>query len=174
MVEDTTKATPNLLLKRQEDQELRIYFFIGERIVSPFAPLMPQARKAQAQKQIFYVVAFKLEEAFETAKIKGQGFNLFYTAQNPTVREFLHELELESLAYQALQERPVKPKVEEKKPEEIKKVEPAEIKLTLASLDFEKFRAGLLFCANEADIIYQNPEDREILKKIISGLGYAK
>ena len=132
-----------------------------------FPPVAPTSK--QPTKRIFYVVGFKLEEAFETVKIKAGNFNLTFTGQSPTVREFLHELELESLAYETLMKTKALPPKEEKKEE--KKTE--EIKLRPAQLKFEDFRAGLLFCVNETEIIYQNPEDKETLIRIISGLSYA-
>ena len=167
MTEEITQTKPNILLKRQEDQELRIYFFIGDR--PQMNMMMPPGTRPQADRRVIYVAGFKLEEAFETAKMKGNGFNLLYTAQNPTVREFLHELELESLAIQALKERP-KVKVEDPLPQPAK--EPVKVELSPKQFSFEKFRSGLLFCANEKDIIYESPEDQEVLKKIISGLSY--
>ena len=165
MTEEVTQSKPNILLKRKEEQDLRIYFFIGDRPNS-FIP----GQRPQADKRVIYVVGFKLEEAFETAKIKGEGFNLLFTAQNPTVREFLHELELESLAYEALANFKPALKVEAKKEESVK--EPVKIDLSPVQMNFETFRSGLLFCANERTIIYENPEDQEVLKKIIGGLKY--
>jgi len=162
MADEVIESKPNILLKRQEDQELRIYFFIGDRPNS-FLP----GQRPQADKKVIYVVGFKLEEAFETAKIKGEGFNLLFTAQGPTIREFLCELELESLAYQVLKERPIQKK-------ELAREEPVRINLSPAQMSFETFKAGLLFCANESDVIYQKPEDRETLKQILNGVSYGK
>jgi len=161
MVDEVVESKPNILLKRKEEQELRIYFFVGDRPTA-FLP----GQRSQSDKRVIYVTGFKLEDAFELAKMKGEGFNLLFTAQNPTVREFLHELELEALAHQALKEKPY---VMKEKPAE----EPRKI-LSPIQMSFEKFRAGLLFCASEADVIYQKPEDRETLKEIIAGLSYGK
>lgn len=158
MKEEIT-AKPNILLKRKEDQELRIYFFIGERPTS----LLP-GQRSQSDKRVISVTGFKLEDAFELAKVKGNGFNLIFTSQSPTVREFLHELELESLAHQASKE---KPRIEVKRDP---LPQPAKQEISPAQLDFNQFKAGLLFCANEKKIIYQGPKDKEDLKRIISGL----
>lgn len=169
MEKEKTATKPNILMKRQEDQELRIYFFIGNK---PVMVNLQSSQPTQPETKVFYVVAFKLEEAFDLVKVKGEGFNMVYTAQNPTVREFLHELELESLAFELLEkEKPKTLEVEEKEPA---KKEPVDIKidLTPAKVNFEKFKAELLYCANEKTIIYQNKEDKEILKQIVSGLRY--
>ena len=171
-MEDTTKTTPNILLKRQEEQDLRIYFFIGNsppQMANPFMPGSPPAQSDRPSSQVFYVVAFKLEEAFELAKVKGVGYNLLFTAQSPTVREFLHELEIESLAHEALAKSKDLPKEEKK---ELPPPLPSPAILEPKEMNFETFKAGLLFCANESNIIYQNPEDKEALKQIISGLSY--
>ena len=151
MAEEIIEQKPNIILTRQEDQELRIYFFIGEKAYS-------------LEKKTVYVAGFKLEDAFELAKIKGDGFSLLYTLQNPTVREFLHELDLEALAYQALKEKPY---VMAEKPEGMPTSPLDPVQMT-----FEKFRSGLLFCVNEKDIVYEKPEDQETLERIITGLRY--
>ena len=165
MSEKDTQLKPNILLRRKEDQELRIYFFIGDRPNFTMLTGQEPASKAQSDKKIIYITGFKLEDAFEGAKIKGGGFNLMFTAQSPTVREFLHELELEALAHQAIEETP--PIILEPQPAKEQKKQSSPIQM-----NFERFRSGLLFFANEKDIVYQKPEDRETLKEIISGLVY--
>jgi len=163
--EKDTQLKPNILLKRKEDQELRIYFFVADR---------PQIQ-AQIERKIIYVTGFKLEDAFELSKRKGEGFNLMYTAQNPTVREFLHELELESLAYEALLNKGKGPgPMPIPDDDEILKEKPLseEKPLSPVQINFERFRSGLLLFANEEAVVFEDPEDREKLKKIISGLKY--
>lgn len=159
MSEENTQSKPNIFLTRKEDQELRIYFFIGQKNVMQVTPFTPP----KIEQRIIYVTGFKLEEVFEVAKKKASGFNLLFTAQSPTIREFLRELELESLAHEALAKTKEIP---------VEKKEPAEIELAPVQMNFEQFKAGLLYCANEADIIYQNPKDKETLKQIISGLNH--
>ena len=84
MTEDV-EIKPNILLKRLEDQELRIYFFIGQRNVFDLTMVAPGA--PQVDKTIVYVLDFKLEDAFEKAKLKiANGYNLTFTGQKPTVR----------------------------------------------------------------------------------------
>jgi hypothetical protein len=165
---EETEIKPNIMLTRKEDQELRIYFFIGKRNV--FDVNMPMS-PAQADQTIIYVWEFKLEDAFEKAKIEAQpgNYNLTFTGQKPTVREFLHKLELESVALQIVSEP--------KPPQEIKiakeEIPPAPLPaMTPRQMSFEQFRAGLLFFANESGVIYQQEDDREVLQKIISGLKY--
>jgi hypothetical protein len=164
---EETEIKPNILLKRQEDQELRIYFFIGQRNV--FDLNMIALGAPQVDKTIVYVLDFKLEDAFDKAKVKvANGYNLTFTGQKPTVREFLHEMELEAIALQIFKEQPVlKPAMPaEEKKEEV-------IPLTPRQISFEQFRSGVLFFANEDTVIFQNPEDRETLKRIIGTLEYA-
>jgi len=158
LMSKNTQLKPNILLKRQEDQELRIYFFIGDRPTS----LLP-GQRSQSDKRVISVTGFKLEDAFGLAKVKGEGFNLMFTSQSPTVREFLHELELESLAHQLPKEKLKIEIKEDPLPQPAKQSSPAQ-------LDFNQFKAGLLFCANEKKIIYQESKDQENLKRIISGL----
>jgi len=171
-MEEKTATKPNILMRRKEDQELRIYFFIGNK--QDMMVQYQSDKPVQKETKVFYVTAFKLEEAFELAKMKGQGFQLLYTAQNPTVREFLHELELESVAFEALEKEKEKPQKVKIKEIELPKEELVEIKRDLnpAKMSFKKFRAGLLYCANEKGIIYEEPRDKETLKKIIGGLRY--
>ncbi len=162
-MEGSTNAKPNILLERQENQELRIYFFIGSKPV-----VFPPVKQDGPNNRVVYVIGFKLEEAFKTAQIKGLGFSLVFTGQSPTVREFLREMELESLVYEALKNK--KPLQTTEKPIQIQ----TKIEVTPAQMNFENFRSGLLLFANEKGVIYKNPEDQEILKRIISGLSYAK
>jgi len=154
---------PNILMTRKKDQELRLYFFVGtkERVsgIPAFLDLLPSEQK------VIYVLGFELQEAFELAKEKNPQWNLLYTRQSPTVREFLHELALESIAYEQLS----KPIVRE---EPKAKVEPINLHLTPHQLSFEQFKASLLFAANESGMIYAKPEHQQILKEIIEGLKY--
>ena len=160
MTEEVTQSKPNILLKRKEEQDLRIYFFIGDRPNS-FIP----GQRPQAERKVIYVAGFKLEEAFETAKRKGNGFNLLFTAQNPTVSKFLRELELESLT-QELLEKSMPVVSQDPLPQ------PAVERPQQSKAGFESFRAGLIFAANEDGVVYENPEDQKVLKRIISGLRY--
>lgn len=140
------KTKHNIILTRKEDQELRIYFFIGQR---------------GQDKRVFYITGFKLEDAFRTLENVKKEYTLIFTNQSPTVRRFMRELEIESLVHQEM----ITPR-----PLEIKENEPKES--SPIEMNFEKFRSGLLFCANEKDITYQGSTDQETLKKIISGLKY--
>ena len=160
-MEESTNTKPNILLKRNEEQELRIYFFIGDR-PNPF-PIPGQ--RPQAERKVIYVAGFKLEEAFEVAKRKGDGYNLLFTAQNPTVSKFLRELELESLT-QELLEKSMPVVSQDPLPQ------PAVERPQQSKAGFESFRAGLIFAANEDGVVYENPEDQKVLKRIISGLRY--
>jgi len=151
---DATEIKPKLELTREEHQELRIYFFIGRKNIIELSvfPMPPQK-----EEKIIFALAYKLEEAFEKAKLKEQGFALTFNGQSMTVRELLSQLQINEVVSPPTSEEPAK--IEEPIPP--------------AQLNFEEFRAGLLFTANEDEIVYKNPEDRETLKRIIETLKYA-
>lgn len=159
MTENIAEIKPKLALEREEHQELRIYFFIGRKQVIEIGVgmgMFPIPKPPQIEEKIIFALAYKLEEAFEKGKNAELGFALTYGGQSMTVTELLSQLQLNEVVSPPTSEEP--PRVEEPIP--------------LHALKFEDFKSHLLFTANEASIIYQNPEDRETLKRIIETLKY--
>lgn len=149
METNTQPTSPNLVFKRQEEQDLRIYFFIASREKrSPVSIFIPPV----VEQKVIYVLDFKLEDAFEKAKRQAGGFSLLYTRQCPMVKEFLSQLGVEASALQF----------------------PSVVKKKDKPMDFESFKAGLLFMANEKGVTYEKPRDKDTLQKIIKGLEYGK
>ncbi len=149
MTDQTTTPIEKLQLTREEHQELRIYFFIGERKVMDTGGFLPIPMPSSIERKCMYAIAYKLEEAFEITKKLDPGWSCFYTGQNTTVREFLEHLQIDQFVSP--------PKTEEPKLEE---ADPPK------KISFEQFRLNLLLVADD----YVKPEDRETLKRIISEL----
>jgi len=157
MTDITEGIQPKLELTREEHQELRIYFFIGRKqVIEIGMGIFPIPKPTQVEERVIFALAYKLEEAFEKAKLKEPGFALTFNGQSMTVRELLSQLQIDGVVSPPTGKEP--PRVEEPIPP--------------AQLNFQQFKAGLLFAANEEKIIYQNPEDRETLKRIIETLKY--
>ena len=117
-----TDIEKKLELPRTEEQDLRMFFIIGKRVVPP--PI---------EERVIAPLGYKLEEALGKAKIKYPGFNLFYNGQNMTVRELLEQLRTNGS---------ISPSTEQGEAREEEPLPPEKLR-------FEQFRNCLLLVVNE-------------------------
>ncbi len=158
---DPSSETKDVQWVKEEPQELRVFFFIGSRAVpapisnNPEDMVQRFFAPTKVERIVVWAFGFQLEEAAILAKEKAPGYELNFTGQKPTLREFLVEGSIDDYK-QFAREGEV-----EKKPE-----------LTPRQLSFEQFRAGILFFINESAIAFKIPEDKETLKRIIGEVVY--
>ncbi|MDD5065198.1 MAG: hypothetical protein PHQ35_10640 [Phycisphaerae bacterium] len=178
MGESDLKPTKEVNWINTEPRELRIFFFIGSRPANTNEAQIPDLMNPSAilkgflvkmETKIIWSFAFELDEAAEIAKTKEPNFNLTFTNQKPTVREFLNEGRIDDYAKFII--GPVRDE-NEVVGKEKKEEQPVPF-VTPRQLNFEQFRAGILFFANEPEVVLKREEDRKVLIKIIEGAEYA-
>ena len=144
--QNSTAPIEKMELTRKQDQELKIFFMIGRR------PLpVPEER-------IVAILAYILEDALEKAKHDYPGFGLFYNGQSMTVKELLEKIHSQGTVISP----PTHSSVSKELRIEEKKSEPPE------KIGFDQFKNGLMLVVDD----YLQGEDKETLKRIISGLKY--
>jgi len=128
-----------------EPQELKIYFFIGRKVLD----------MNHFEEKIISMVAYNLETALEQGRKDYEGYVVTYNGQNTTVKSFLTKLNVDFGMFNAEPAPSMKFEFPPLTPQEV---------------SFEQFRCNLLFVADR----YVSEKDREALKQIIKNLKRSK
>ena len=140
-----TEASKKMELTRKQEQELKLYLFIGKMAV-------PSKVKGSTQvaEKVIAILGYTLEEALRRGNLSNPGFSVLITGQSIPAKELLAKINSHNAVI-----APIRTMLGSK---------PKKVKAKKVS--FKQFKCNLMLAADS----FAKGEDKKVLKKIISNL----